>query len=93
MALGNIGAFTGTAEKDVNYIEVFENEIKNKHPSWTVNRIRQMSIEVPEGTTVIINGVNIVTPSSGILQFGYDVINFNSLIFTDDVDVNIIYIY
>lgn len=93
MALGNIGAFTGKVEKDVDYINIFENEIKNKHPAWTFSRIHQMSIEAPEGTTVIINGVNITIPSSGVLQFGYDIINLNSLVFTENVDVNIIYIY
>lgn len=96
MAFCSLGSFKGTAVKDVDLVSKFKEDVFGKGITPLSERyfsIKKIAIEAPEGSVLTINDVEITMPSTGILEFGMNYIAVNSLIFAEDTDVNIVYLY
>ncbi len=91
-SLFNLGSFYGKSTANQNMIEIFNVELESSD-SPTITAIRQIAIEAPSGTKLKINDVEIVMPSTGILEIPRDYTQIYSLIFDSEVDVNIVYFY
>lgn len=93
MALYKLGSFKGTVTTNKNLVENFKQTVKAKFPTYTFSSLKKIAIEAPAGTRLQIEGVDITMPSTGIFELGLDYIEVNSIIFLDEVDVNIVYLY
>lgn len=96
MAIGTIGSYFGLASQNVDLIPIFrENEIK-KHPNSFLKTsdlvIKKIAISAPSGTVFEINKSDFLMPSNAF-ELGYNVIDIKSLIFKQDTNVTITYIY
>lgn len=93
VSIVNLGSYYGICKANKNMIDTFKEVEKKKNPSMVFDTVRKIVMEAPAQTELVINGVNIVMPSTGIIEFGLDFVQITSLIFKSDVNVNIIYMY
>ena len=93
MSIVHLGSYCGTCEANKNVIDTFKETEKEKNPSMSFDAVRKIAIEAPAQSELEINGVTITMPSTGIIEFGLDLIQITSLIFKTDVSANIIYMY
>lgn len=91
MALCSLGSFNGTAQKNINLVDTFKTE--KKQNGITNFSIKKIAIEAPPDSCLSINGIEIIMPSTGIIEFGMNYIEINSLVFAEETEVNIIYFY
>ena len=96
MALGTAGSYFGIASQNTDLIPIFkENEIK-KHPNSFLKTsdliLKKIAISAPSGTVFQINESDFLMPSNAF-ELGYNVIDVKSLIFKQDTNVTITYIY
>lgn len=96
MAQALLGSFNGTVTAGVNMLDIFkENELK-ENPNSILKFgdmiLKKLSLSCAAGTTVIINGKEIVL-ASGLFELGMNQVDVYSLTFPEAVAVNIYYMY
>lgn len=93
MALYKLGSFKGAITTNENLVENFKQTAKEKFPTYTFSSVKKVAIEAPAGTRLQIESVDITMPSTGIFELGLDYVEINSIVFLDDAEVNIVYLY
>ncbi len=93
VSMVHLGSYYGICKSNKNMIDTFKEIEKKKNPSMTFDAVRKIAMEAPAQTELEINGVKIIMPSTGIIEFGLDFVQITNLIFKSDVSVNIIYMY
>jgi len=96
MSQAQLGCFNGTVTPNINMLDVFKaNEIA-ENPNSILNYgdlvLKKFGIACPEGTVIQINGKKL-TLFTGAFELGMNQIDITSLVFFDEVDVNIYYMY
>lgn len=92
-SLLNMGSYQGKCQANINMVDIFKANEKVKNPSLYFKTIRKIAIEAPVKTSIYINDVKIVMPSTGIFELGLDYIQITKLEFKEPVEVNIIYLF
>ncbi len=93
MAEVSLGAYVGSVEPEINYIDEFKKNEKEKTPNVYFDYVKKIAVEAPAGTELTINNTDLKMPSTGVLEFGLGLIEIRSLIFKSAVEVNIVYMY
>lgn len=96
MPKGTAGSYFGKAPANVDLIPIFrENELK-KHPDSFLKTsaliIKKLAIVAPAGTVFKINGVDFLMPSNSF-ELSFGMIDIKELIFKNDTNVTLTYVY
>lgn len=96
MSKAFLSSFSGIAMANTNMVEVFKRNELEQNPNSTLAFsdmvIKKIGIQCDPGTEVLING-NSIPIISGIFELAYGQIDITSLIFKQDVAVNIYFMY
>lgn len=89
----NIGAFYGVCPVEINLVDLFRKTEKEKNNQIWFKSLRKIAIEAPPKTQFKINDTTFTMPSTGIFELGLDFVQIHTLIFTNEAEVNIVYLY
>lgn len=92
MARAKLGSYVGTAKANEDMIPILADG-KTSFPFSTGFSIRKIAISAEEGTHFILNDAEIVLTETGIFETGEDMIEIHRIVFTEDTEVNIRFIY
>ena len=98
MSKGILGSFNGLTTAGANMVEIFKQNEIAKHENSTLKfsdfmTLRKVGIQCAPGTMVEINDCEIPIPGSGVLELGFGQVDVTKLIFPNEVEVNIYYMY
>lgn len=91
-----IGSFNGQATPDTNMIDVFRDDNRLRMSSFhhaTSFHLLHLVINANAGTTFNLDGAQIVMPTTGVFEVCGEMTPLESLIFSEDAMVNIIYYF
>lgn len=89
-----IGSYNGQAKIEVNMIDEFAEREKYRVRNFGVStsfKIHHIAINAEQGTKFILDGVEIVVPSTGVVEVCEEMTEIRSLMFQNAVNVNILY--
>lgn len=96
MGNATAGSFFGTAKANVNLVPIFRRNEIQKHSNSFLKRsalvIKKIAIAAPAGTIFQLNGADFLMPANAF-EIGYGMVDIKELIFKQDTDVTITYIY
>ena len=96
MGLGTEGSFAGTAFANVDLIPILRYESLQKNPTTFLRYspliLKKIAIAAPSGTRFQINESSFLMPGESF-ELAYGLVDISKLVFNQDVDVTIAYIY
>lgn len=96
MSQAHLGSFNGTVTPNVNMLDIFKRKEIEENPNSILNFgdlvLKKFGISAPAGTVVKINGKEIPL-FTGVFELGMNQIDITSLVFSDEVSVNIYYMF
>lgn len=92
-SIGHLGSFYGNVVAGADMCAQFKADMAIEHPTMEWMGIRKIAIETTPGTVIAINGIDIVVPSTGIIELGFDFVIIETLVFQSAVAANIVYFW
>ena len=93
---GKIGSLTGTMAAGENIIETIAEKERSATKKYTNSAgfsILKMAVSAAPGTKFAFNGADIVLPASGVFEIDLGLTEVESLVFENDVEACIVYLF
>lgn len=93
---GKVGSITGTMTAGENIVETIREKEKNTVKKFTNSAgvsILKLAVSAAPGTRFAFNGADIILPASGVFEVDLGLTEVESLVFENDVEACIVYLF